>query len=96
MKRSVTGIKMMKQISVVQRHMTDATLRTSGTKLEAIPHCPKVKQQTGWRQRRGEGAQTSRGSLGKRSQARVELQCQAPGAIQASTGHVNGLPGQLS
>lgn len=43
---------MMKQITAVQRHMTAAMLRKSNTKLEAIPHCLKVKQQTGWRQRR--------------------------------------------
>lgn len=58
MKRSMTGIKMMKQTTVVLR-MTAAMLRKSNTKLEAIPHCLKVKQQTGWRQRK-EGDQTSR------------------------------------
>lgn len=75
--------------------MTAAMLRKSNTKLEAILHCLKVKQQTGWRQRR-RGCANKQGSLGKRSQVRVERRCQAPRAIQASAGHVNGLPGQLS
>ncbi len=83
MKRSVTGIKVMKQITVVQQHMTAAMLRKSSTKLEALLHCLKVKQQTGWRQMR-RGCPNKQGSLGKKSQVRVELQCQEPGAIQAS------------
>lgn len=95
MKRSMTGIKMMKQITAVRRRMTAAASRQSSTKLGAIPHCFKVKQPTGWRQRR-RGCPNKQGSLGKRSQERGEPRCQAPGAIQASTGHVDGLPGQLS
>lgn len=86
---------MMKQTTVVQWRMTAAMLRMSNTKLEAIPHCLKVKQQTGWRQRRG-GCPNKQGSLGKRSQERVGLHCQAPRAVQASAGHVSRLPGQLS
>lgn len=43
---------MMKQITVVQRRMTAAMLQEGNTKLEAILHCLKVTQQTGWRQRR--------------------------------------------
>lgn len=75
--------------------MTAAMLRKSNTKLEAIPHCLRVKQQTSWRQNR-RGCPNKQDSLGKKSQVLVELQCQAPRAIHASTGHVNGLPGQLS
>lgn len=91
----MTGINVMKQVMVVQWHMTAAILRTSNTKLAAIPHCLKVKQQTGWRQR-SRGCPNKQSSLGKKSQVRVDLQCQAPGGIRASTGHVDGLPGQLS
>lgn len=86
---------MMKQTTVVQWHMTAAMSRKNNTKLEAVPHCLKVKQQTGWRQRSGRRP-NKQGSLGKRSQERVELPCQAPRAVQASAGHVSGLPGQLS
>lgn len=55
---------MMKQTTAVQWRMTAAVLRKSNTKLEAIPHCLKVKQQTGWRQRR-RGCPNKQGSLGK-------------------------------
>lgn len=65
MRRSVTRIRMMNQITVVRRHMTAAMLRKSSTKLEAIPHCLKVKQQTGWKQRR-RGCPNKQGSLRKR------------------------------
>lgn len=96
MKRSMTGIQMMKQTTVAHQSMTAAALRKSITKLEAIPHCLEVKQQhTGWRQRRREGAQTSRVVLGRRAK-NGRRQCQTPRASQASTGHVSRLPGQLS
>lgn len=87
---------MGKQTTMVQWRMAAAVLRKSNTKLEAIPHCLKVKQQTGWRRRRRRGRPNRQGRLGKRSREQVEPHCQEPTAIQAAAGHVDRLPGQLS
>lgn len=60
--------------------------------------CPTLSQgknrQTGKQRRRG--CPNKQGSLRKWSQVQIERRCQVPGAIQASSGHVDGLPGQLS
>lgn len=95
MRRSVTGMGTIDQITVVHRRMTAAASRKRNTRLEAIPHCLKVKKHTSWKQRRRE-CPNKQGSLQKRSQVRLELWCQVPRAIQASSGYVDGLPGQLS
>lgn len=95
MRRSVTGMGTIDQITVVHRRMTAAASRKRNTRLEAIPHFLKVKKHTSWKQRRRE-CPNKQWSLQKRSQVRLELWCQVPRAIQASSGYVDGLPGQLS
>lgn len=90
MKRSVTGIKMMKQIAALRRHMTAAAQRTRQHRARSSPALSQGKA-TDRLETEEERVPKQAGLSGEE-----ELRCQAPEAIQASAGHVNGLPGQLS
>lgn len=87
---------MMKQTTAVQRCMTAAMLGEEQHKARSYPALSQGKATDRLETRGKEGAQTSRGVWGRGAKIGVERLCQAPRAVRASAGHVNGLPGQLS